>query len=234
MRSILRLRVLGILLATACASDGEDRMQDAVADVEGRTEAALASNADLKATDTETGTAVAGGDRAQTCDEEKLLAPHDGALTLQDIPKSAVRAEFRPDLYRSLAPMFESSGLLADGLLLPDGKPLNGHVIFRAKGPTANLIVLFDGQLPCARGGCVMFAYQENSVSKALSRIYLVSRRTTSLGWGPPLAVFDECGVQSIYFVDSLDNKESAPDRFRSRRKDSEIVFVLTAKPLGE
>lgn len=128
--------------------------------------------------------------------------------------------------------MFESSRLLPDGYLLPDGTSLNEHVIFRADGPTMNLIVLFEGHLPCPRAGCTMLAYHEDRASKTLSRIYLGSRKTTFLAWSTPRADFDECGVQKIYFVDDLDNRESTPDRLRSKLEDKEIVSMLAAKPL--
>ena len=176
-------------------------------------------------------TAISATDESEQNCEGKLaqvLAPEGSTLTLQDIPESAVRAKFRPDLYRALEPLFESSKLL------PDETTLNEHVIFRAEGATQNLIVLFDGHLPCPRAGCKMSVYQEDPASKTLSQTYLVSKGTTFFAWVPPLALFDECGVRSLYFVDALNNKERSPDRFRLDLDEQEVVYTLTAKRIEE
>ncbi|MFZ5616581.1 MAG: hypothetical protein ACOZAA_04575 [Pseudomonadota bacterium] len=231
MKSKSRVWALGLLLASTCASVvGAEDGATLSAGVE--KPPARAPDASPVATNEASSAAIGANDRAHSCDGKLTeLFDSKGPLTLQDIPDSAVMSEFRPDLYRTLAPMFEFSMLLPDGFLLPDGKALNEHVIFRAEGATVNLIVLFDGRLPCPRAGCTMLAYHEDQASKTLSRIYLTSKRATFVTWGPPRVVFGECGVESLYFVDALDNKEVWPDRFRSKLGDLETVFMLTAKP---
>lgn len=235
MTDLSKVLMVTILAASACTSDG-DASGRAATVAEAMVTDTQASDAVPANSDDGSSADIIGDNGVQPCAGKltQLLASKGPVLTLEDIPDSAVRAEFRPDLYRTLAPMFESSRLLPDGHNLPDGTALNEHVIFRAEGPTVNLIVLFDGHLPCPRAGCAMLAYHEDRAAKTLSRIYLNSKRTTLASWAPPRAVFGDCGVESIYFVGSLDNNESGPDRFRSKLGDLEIVHMMAAKPLKE